>query len=120
VGCQKSAESAQGQPTKDTIQMGLEKGILSDKTALELSVLAPRIKDIDADIEQARRAPRQPTPVVPPSCRTTSRAASRTSLTTSMIMMMSRVPLMLGVLNAQYDKDRGQYVGPVGPKYPMR
>src|SRR4029079_16319524 len=45
---------AQGQLTKDTIDMLVTKGILSDKTALELSVLAPRIKDIDAEVKQAR------------------------------------------------------------------
>lgn len=43
------------QLTKDTIDMLLEKGIISDETALELSVVGPRIKDKAAEVAQARK-----------------------------------------------------------------
>lgn len=41
--------------TKDTIQMLLDKGIISDETALELSVVGPRIQDKKAEVEQAHK-----------------------------------------------------------------
>lgn len=40
--------------TKDTIEMLLTKGIISDKTALELSAIGDRIPDADAELEAAR------------------------------------------------------------------
>ena len=41
--------------TKETIDMLLDKGILSDKTALELSVVGARIPDAEAEVAKARK-----------------------------------------------------------------
>lgn len=40
--------------TKETVDMLLDKGIISDETALTLSVVGPRIKDKAAEVKQAR------------------------------------------------------------------
>jgi hypothetical protein len=41
--------------TKDTLQMLLDKGIISDETALTLSSVGPRIQDKKAEVAQARK-----------------------------------------------------------------
>jgi hypothetical protein len=41
--------------TMETIKMLLDKGIISDETALELSVVGPRIHDKKAEVEQAHK-----------------------------------------------------------------